>query len=45
MSLVNLVGEQSDKHCGYCKTGKSASFGLVCEKMKVNVYEDLMLKG
>lgn len=45
MSEVRIVGEQTNGKCGYCKTGNNTSFGLVCDKMRVSVYEDLMLKG
>lgn len=45
MSSVILYGQQDKSRCGYCSLNNSSSYGIACERMLVDDYEALMLKG
>ena len=44
-SCVQLYGKYTGDSCGYCKDGRSASFGMKSEHMRNEDYQELMFRG
>ena len=42
---VQLYGEYTGESCGYCKDGRSTSFGMKSDVMRNEDYEALMYRG